>query len=298
MRQAIEEALLSPNSTKSVQFRILHRDGTWRNAEGAATNCLHIEGLRGIVANLRDISEQKAFEEQLQASRHQLRQLAASVESAREEERIRIAREVHDELGQILTVLKLDVEGLALKHHDRSPALRKDFTERITRIVRAVDLTLNTVRRISAELRPSILNHLGLSAALKWQIQEFQSRTGIRCRCRVLRKDSPLGAEPTIAVFRVFQEILTNVLRHAKAKAVSVELRASGGWLILRVADDGKGLDPKLLSDPLSLGLLGMRERALLLGGRVDFAARRGGGTVVTVRIPSGEPAATSPMGS
>ena len=295
VRQALEEVLLSPNSTKSVQFRILHHDGTWRNAEGSATNCLHIEGLRGIVANLRDISEQKAFEEQLQSSRHQLRQLAASVESAREEERIRIAREVHDELGQILSVLKLDVEGLALKHHDRSPALRKDFTQRITRIVRAVDLTLNTVRRISAELRPSILNHLGLSAALKWQIQEFQSRTGIRCRCRVLRQDSPLGAEPTIAVFRIFQEILTNVLRHAEAKAVSVELRASGGWLILRVADDGKGLDPKLLPDPLSLGLLGMRERALLLGGRVDFAARRGGGTVVTVRIPTDEPRATPP---
>ena len=295
VRQAFEKMVLSPNSTTSVQFRIQHHDGTWRHAEGAATNCLHIEGLRGMVTNLRDITEQKTFEQQLQASRHQLRQLAAHIESAREEERIRIAREVHDELGQILSVLKLDLDGLALKHRDRSPAMRKDFTERITRIVRTVDLTINTVRKISAGLRPSILSDLGLSAALKWQIQEFESRTGIRCRCRGLRKDAPLGTEPSIAAFRIFQAILTNVVWHAKAKAVSVELRTSGGWLILRVADDGQGLDPKRLSDPLSLGLLGMRERALLLGGRVDFAARRGGGTVVTVRIPTGEPAATPP---
>lgn len=293
VRQALEKTVTSPNSTTLVQFRVQHRDGTWRNAEGTAANCLHIEGLGGMVANLRDITAQKVFEGQLQASRHQLRQLTAHIESAREEERIRIAREVHDELGQILTVLKLDLEGLALNHRHSSPAIRKDFAARIAGIVRTVDLTINTVRRISAELRPSILNDLGLSAALKWQIQEFESRTGIRCRCRGLREDLHLGAEPSIAVFRIFQEILTNVVRHAKAKAVSVELRTMGGWLILRIADDGQGLDPKHLSDPLSLGLLGMRERAFLLEGRVDFAPRRGGGTVVTIRIPTGEPAAT-----
>jgi signal transduction histidine kinase len=212
----------------------------------------------------------------------------AHIESAREEERVRIAREVHDELGQILTALKLDLEGLALKHADRTPAMRKDYTERIAGIVRTVDLTINTVRRISAELRPSILTDLGLSAALKWQLQEFESRTGVRCRCQALREDLHLDAELSLAVFRIFQEILTNVVRHAAAKSVSVALRARSGWLTLRVADDGKGLDPKRLSDPLSLGLLGMRERALQLGGHVDFAPRRRSGTVVTVRIPTG----------
>ena len=145
----------------------------------------------------------------------------------------------------------------------------------------------NTVRRIAAELRPSILNDLGLSADLKWQIQAFESRTGIPCRCHGLREGLRLGAEPSLAVFRIFQEIMTNVVRHAAANAVSIRVTAKGGRLTLRVADDGKGLDPKHPSDSRSLGLLGMRERALLLGGSVDFSARRGGGTVVTVQVPA-----------
>ena len=154
-------------------------------------------------------------------------------------------------------------------------------------MLRKTELTINTVRRISAELRPSVLDHLGLSAALQWQIDEFRSRTGIQCLCRGLRRDLRLDAGQSTAVFRIFQEVLTNILRHAFASAMTVDLRLQSGWLTLRVADNGKGLDPKSLSDPLSLGLLGMRERALLLGGEVRFSARRGGGTVVTLRIPT-----------
>ena len=288
VQQAFEKILPLPGSTTSVQFRVQHRDGTWRHAEGSSTNCLHIEGLRGIVTTLRDITGQKVFEEQLQSSRQQLRQLSSHVESAREEERVRIAREVHDELGQILTALKFDLESMALHHRDRSPAIRN--------MVRTVDLAMNTVRRISAELRPSILNHFGLSTALNWQVQEFQSRTGIRCRCRVPDHDPPLTGEQSIALFRAFQEILTNVVRHAKARNVSVLLRNKTGWLTLQVTDDGQGIDPKHLSDPHSLGLTGIRERALLLGGHVDFTPRRGGGTVVTIHIPAGRSRSTAPV--
>ena len=297
VQQAFETILQSPYRSESVQFRFRHSDGSWRHAESAATNCLHIAGLDGIVVNIRDITPRKIFEEQLRASRDQLRQLAAGIESTREEERLRISREIHDELGQVLSALKLDLEGLAFQRRPRDARSRNDLSERIAGLVRNIDISINTVRRIAAELRPSILNDLGLSAALKWQIQEFESRTGIPCRWQGLREGLRLGAETSLAVFRIFQETLTNVVRHADAHTVSIRVTTKGGWLTLRVADDGKGLDPKYLSDSQSLGLLGMRERALLLGGRVEFSARRGGGTVVTVQVPAfASDAAPSPL--
>jgi PAS domain S-box-containing protein len=285
--QQVEKGLLSaPGTTVSVQFRIRHQDGTWHHAEGVATNCLNVKGLDGILVNLRDITARKRFEEELINSRQQLRQLARSIESAREQERIRISREIHDELGQMLSALKLDLEGLALKHRPRDAARRKDLTERVASLVSNIDVSLNTVRRIAAELRPSILTDLGLSSALQWQVQEFESRTGIRCKCHGLLEGLHLEAEPSLAIFRIFQEILTNVVRHANAKSVEIGASVRDGWLALKIADNGKGLDPQHLADARSLGILGMRERANLLGGTVEFSARRGGGTVVTVRIP------------
>jgi len=284
---AIETILQAPDRSASVQFRVRHSNGTWRHVESAATNCLHISGLRGIVVNLRDITPQKLFEEQIQTSRHQLRQLAAGIESAREQERVRISREIHDELGQMLSALKLDLEGLAFQHRRRGVTVRRDLSARVAGLIRNIDVSINTVRRIAAELRPSILSDLGLSAAIKWQIQEFESRTGIPCRCQGLRESLRFGAHESLAVFRIFQEILTNVARHAGANAVSIRVTVKDGWLTLRVADDGKGLEPKNLSDSHSLGLVGMRERALLLGGSVDFSARRGGGTIVSVHVPA-----------
>jgi signal transduction histidine kinase len=149
-------------------------------------------------------------------------------------------------------------------------------------------LSMNTVRRIVAEMRPAIFEDLGLAAALNWQLQEFESRTGIRCRRRGLRQDAGLAAEPALAVFRIFQEILTNVVRHAHATILEVAVDTDRDWFTLRVRDNGKGFDPKLLSPSQSLGLLGMRERASMHGGTVEWSGRRNGGTTVMVRLPRG----------
>ena len=220
--------------------------------------------------------------------RRQLRQLAARVESAREEERARISREVHDQFGQMLSALKLDFETLASQFRPRGAEARSEFDQRVAAIVRGIDLSMKTVRRITAEMRPAIFEDLGLAAALDWQLQEFESRTGIRCRRRGLARNAGLAAEPSLAVFRIFQEILTNVIRHANATILQVTVETDGDWFTLRVSDNGKGFDPKLLSPSRSLGLLSIRERATLHGGTIEWSARRNGGTTVTVRLPRG----------
>jgi len=287
VQESIRGILHSPPSVAAtLQLRLRNRDGEWRSVESAAANCLQVEGLRGIVVNLRDITERQHYEEQLRISHDQLRQLAARVESAREEERARISREIHDEFGQMLSLLKLDFETLASLHRPRASQARRAFDKRVAALVRGIDLSMNTVRRIAAELRPNVFEDLGLAAALTWQLQEFESRTGIRCRHRGLSHSAGLAAEPSLAVFRIFQEILTNVIRHAHATTLAVAVETDADWFTLRVSDNGKGFDPKLLSPSLSLGLLSMRERAGLHGGTVAWSGRRNGGTMVTVRLP------------
>ena len=287
VQESIQSILHSPPSVAAtLHIRLRNRDGEWRSVESTAANCLHVEGLRGIVVNLRDITERQRYEKQLRISQDQLRQLAARVESAREEERARISREVHDEFGQMLSLLKLDFETLASLHRPRAAQARRAFDKRVAALVRGIDLSMNTVRRIAAELRPNVFEDLGLAAALTWQLQEFESRTGIRCRRRGLSHSAGLAAEPSLAVFRIFQEILTNVIRHAHATTLAVAVETDADWFTLRVSDNGKGFDPKLLSPSLSLGLLSMRERAGLHGGTVAWSGRRNGGTTVTVRLP------------
>jgi PAS domain S-box-containing protein len=275
-----------PGAALTLRFRLRNRDGEWRSVETMAANCLQVEGLRGIVFNLRDITERQHYEEQLRISQDQLRQLAARVESAREEERARISREVHDEFGQMLSLLKFDFETLASLHRPRKAEARGAFDKRVAALIRGIDLSMNTVRRIAAELRPAVFEDLGLAAAVNWQLQAFESRTGIRCRRRGLSHTAGLAAEPSLAVFRIFQEILTNVIRHANATILEVAVETDRDWFTLRVSDNGKGFDPKLLSPSRSLGLLSMQERAGLHGGTVEWSGRRNGGTTVTVRLP------------
>jgi PAS domain S-box-containing protein len=286
---SVHDILHSPPSVAvTLHIRLRHRDGEWRSVESTAANCLHVEELRGVVVHLRDITERECYQEQLRISHDQLRQLAARVESAPEEERARISREVHDQFGQMLSLLKLDLETLASLHRPRETEARREFDQRVAALVRGIDLSMNIVRRIVAELRPTVFENLGLAAALNWQLQEFESRTGIRCRRRGLSHSAGLAAEPSLAVFRVFQEILTNVIRHANATTLAVAVETEGDWFTLRVSDNGKGFDPKLLSPSLSLGLLGMRERVGLHGGTIEWSGRRNGGTTVTVRLPRG----------
>jgi len=222
-------------------------------------------------------------EVQLRESHKQLRSLSVYLQHVREEERTRIAREVHDELGQALTSCKLDASWLS--HH--LPRQQKEFSEKAEKLSTDIDSTIQTVRRIATELRPGILDHLGLAAALEWQAQEFQTRTGIRCQVSAHLREPPLDPELTTTFFRIFQETLTNVIRHAEATQVDVQLKEEAARVILEVRDDGRGISQEEISDPKSMGLLGMRERAALLGGDFRIQPLRGGkGTRACVAIP------------
>jgi signal transduction histidine kinase len=211
-----------------------------------------------------------------------LRALAARYESVREEERSRIAREVHDELGQALTGLKIDLSTLARDVRNRLP----DAEQRVDAMTRLVGETIDFVRELSAQLRPPVLDDVGLAAAIEWQAQEFQSRTGVVCRLVSSLPDEELPTDVSTALFRILQEALTNVARHAGATFVHIRLDKADSVIILTVTDNGRGITPEEIENVRSLGLVGMRERSLLLGGNVTITGQPGNGTTVTARIP------------
>ncbi|HEY3818531.1 MAG TPA: GAF domain-containing protein [Polyangiaceae bacterium] len=212
----------------------------------------------------------------------QLRALSAHVESVREDERTGIAREIHDVLGQALTALKMDVAWLA-----RRVTGPEILIEKLQVMSQTTDEIIQQVRRISTELRPGVLDDLGLLAAIEWQAQEFEERTGTLCKVESNVGDVLLPRDVSTALFRIFQEALTNVARHAGAAEVGVRLWLEGDDLCLEIRDDGKGITRAEVSNPRSLGLLGIRERARRLGGGGKVAVGPAGGTIVSVRVPS-----------
>ena len=234
-----------------------------------------------------DITERKQAEENLKATSEQLRALSARLGSAREEESTRIAREIHDELGSALSSLRWDLEDV-----DEVISEATDLShlatlhQKVEAMMRLTDTTVHTLRRIASELRPVALDELGLVEAIKWQAQQFQDRTGIFVECDCQLEDLALNREVSTGIFRIFQETLTNILRHAKAGRVEVMMKQEADEFILMISDNGKGITDDEKSGTQSLGLLGMRERAHLLGGEINFEGAQGQGTVVTVRVP------------
>jgi PAS domain S-box-containing protein len=223
---------------------------------------------QGLVGVGRDITEHQQAAEHLENSRAELRALSAQLQSVREEERMRISREIHDELGQVLTGLKMDVVSLARRMSDATATRDwRQLKERAQSIAELINNAILTVRRISTELRPGLLDAVGLTAAIEWQAKEFENRTGIKCRLGLPDADVILDQNRSVAVFRIFQEILTNVTRHAQASEVNIILEAREADLFLEARDNGRGIRASEFSNPKSLGLLGMRERTLLLGG-------------------------------
>ena len=227
-------------------------------------------------------AERKRAEEGLRKSHEQLRALSVYLQYVREEEQTRIAREVHDELGQALTGLKLDLSRLS----GQLPKHLKPQIERMDLMSTRIDTTIQTVRRIASELRPGMLDDLGLVAALEWQANEFQTRTGIACEVTTMLEEPLLDQDLNTAFFRIFQETLTNVIRHAAATRVEVLLRKEAGALVMEIRDNGRGISEAQISNTPSIGLRGMRERAAVLGGEVDIHGWPGKGTTVTVGIP------------
>jgi signal transduction histidine kinase len=240
-----------------------------------------------------EISDRRKAEEQFKESVDELRALAARLQNVREEERTSIAREIHDELGQACTAIKMDLALIGRKIAKRQTQLRA----RINSAMVLVDEMIATLRRIASDLRPGTLDDLGLAAALEWQAQDFEKRTGIRCRVTLPRETLALDAERSTAVFRIFQESLTNVARHAQASRVVAQLEIRGDQLLFSVHDNGKGFDPMEAKMRKSLGLVGMQERALLLTGEFKIEGTPGGGTTMNLRIPLIRPA-TPGLGS
>jgi len=231
---------------------------------------------------LEEITERKRAEEDLKQSHERLRDLASHLQSIREEEGRRIAREIHDELGQALTALKMDIHWINYRLPRDQPLL----LEKTKTMSKLVDITIQSVRRISSDLRPGLLDDFGLSAAIEWQVNEFSNRTGIQCGMVSDPEDIVLDQVCSIALFRIFQEALTNIARHANATEVEVILKEMAGKVELRVHDNGKGITEKQVSDARSFGLIGMRERVYYLGGDLIISGTLNKGTTVKASIP------------
>ncbi len=244
-----------------------------------------------VISDLTQRNEEKL---ELERSRHDLRQLSASVVQAREEERRRIARELHDELGQRLSALKMDLASLDPSSDTAA------YRARTTAMLEMLDDTVASVRRIAADLRPMMLDDLGLNAALEWLARESARRMGIEVTVRLGERDPALGQQASVTVYRMVQEALTNVARHAGATDVRIEMRQAGGQLVLTVRDNGVGFPASATRKEGSFGLMGIRERAYLLGGTLEVDNPPGGGGRITVRLPlrssgEGDTSSTSP---
>src|SRR5258705_1507946 len=245
----------------------------------------------------RDETEQKQAERDLKYSREQLQYLAAYLQAIRERERADISREMHDVLGQALTSLKIDISRLRKGVMTNSDGGRAMMSESLENIEGLLNETIASVKNLSTELRPGVLDKLGLAAAIEWQCEEFGRRTGIKSECHIPRNDLFISAEKSTALFRILQEALANVARHSKATSVRIELSVDKSNVILTVKDNGRGITEDEILAPQSLGLLGMRERAEVLGGRFTVEGKPGAGSILRASITLTNSAAYSARG-
>lgn len=234
------------------------------------------------LAFIRDITERKQAENELNNSYKAIRKLTSHLQQAREEERKHIARNIHDELGQLLTVLKMDISWLSKKVKAMNvPAI----TEKADAVMELLNNTVHSVRRIAADLRPGLLDDLGLVAAIEWHLGEFGKRTGIQTHFLISNAQINLPAEQATSLFRIYQESITNIARHAEATEVTVELLEQNNRFIMRITDNGKGFDFAAVGKRKTLGLLGMKERAEMMGGRFEVTRQTGGGMQIEVEL-------------
>jgi two-component system sensor histidine kinase UhpB len=291
--EEISKRRLATSQASPGKKKFSHYEIKWRKKNGRKITAIFSPrpiyddkgNFRGSVAVITDITQRRKVEDELNRSREVLRKLSLYLQSVREKEGKRIAREIHDELGQALTALKMDVSWISQKIpwalKDKGRLLRK-----MESMSKLIDTTIQTVQKISAELRPGLLDDLGLVPAVEWLAQDFEKRSDVQCSLNLEFGRSDFDPDCSTAIFRIIQEALTNVARHAKATQVSIELRENAGFLELKVRDNGKGTTEEVIHSPESLGLIGMRERLYPLSGTLKLESFPNKGTVLSVLIP------------
>jgi len=262
----------------------IRADGSEEFPIEASISQTEVDGSHYYTVILRDITSRMQAERQLRRQKDELRELSAQVFEAREEEKTLIARELHDELGQLLTAMKMDLSWL----RERLPALDPALEAKARQMNEVLDQTVGSVRRIAADLRPLMLDDLGLADAAGWLVEDFARRSGIECRIDLppAERLEALERDTSIAVYRVLQEALTNIARHSGAKHAWAVIEAGDGALRLEIEDDGHGISAEDLAKSRSLGLKGMRERVLYLGGALEVSRAPRGGTRVRAHVP------------
>lgn len=283
--------VIGSNIPIPFEYMIKHKSGKkiWINQRSIVVksktgNTLTIEAI------LTDVTERKHYEQQLEETTSKLRALSAHQQKVREEERLYISREIHDQFGQDLTALKMDISMLYKNTGKLSEAKQnvelKKISDELKNVSTYIDDIINKVRKISTELRPDILDKLGLVEAIEWHAGEFEKRSRIRCIANFGDLEITINPEKSISIFRIFQETLTNAARHSGATTIKTELEVQNGWMILTVADNGRGITEAEIEKGSSLGILGMKERVLILGGVWYIKGKNGEGTTVVVKVP------------
>lgn len=256
----------------------------------ASISTVYQDGRRLFTVILRDVTERVRAEDALRESKEELQKLALAAHSVREQEKTRIARELHDELGQALTALKMDLAWLHNKLPKTTDETATEASQAIAHKLSAMEnllnMTVTSTRRISADLRPLMLDDLGLAAALEWLTQSFTQHTGLSCTLHMDDEELVLDDLHATAIFRIVQESLTNISKHAKASSVEVNVERHNGTMRLRIHDNGVGFIMDAPRKPNSYGLLGLRERAYLLGGNIEMNSTPGHGTTILVQLP------------
>ena len=235
--------------------------------------------------------EKLAMESELKKSHKELQLLLDRQQNSREEERRIIARDLHDELGQVLTTLKIDVSMLRKRVASNGVHVQSDLVKsELSSIIKLIDRINRSVRRISSGLRPEILDELGLIEAIRWHVQEFEKRYAMKCSVKLPTNSLSIDNKSSIALFRIVQEALNNVAKHSEASHVFIQMKIENDSLYLEIKDDGKGLEPESVKSSGSLGIIGLRERVRLLSGKFDIHGQPGKGTMVSVTIPFKKP--------
>ena len=287
IRRHISDTLSGQARLAPVAEVIARLDGSMREVEIVMV-AMPDHGKTSMQMVINDVTLRHEEASLLEQSRNELRQLSANAVEAREEERHRIARELHDELGQRLTALKMDLSSLRVGVSDQG------YRPRIDAMLEMLDDTVASVRRIAADLRPLMLDDLGLNAAIRWLVRDAAKRMGIEVTVQLGEGDPPLGKGASIALYRMVQEALTNVARHARATVVQIRMQQCHGEVVLSVRDNGVGFPKQPAQRAGSFGLMGIRERAYMLGGHLEVDNPPGGGGRITVHLPIGATSDTS----